>query len=248
MLVAEDSGVNRHHATGLLSPRGHDVIAVETGTQAVAAARDGKFDLILMDVEMPDMDGLQAAVAIRANEQSTGRRVPIVAVTSRDMLSDAEACRAAGMDGLLVKPLDAGALFPLIDQLMGAEPTTVPKAPAVPVEATFDADELLPRLGGDESLLVEMVEIFAAESPQMLAAMRQALESNDPGALQRAAHNLKGAVSVFGARPATRAAQAIEGMGREGSLAGGRYAVASLEREVERLNHALAAFLKDRVP
>jgi two-component system, sensor histidine kinase and response regulator len=249
VLVAEDSGVNRHQATGLLSPRGHDVVAVETGKQAVAAARDGRFDLILMDVEMPDMDGLQAAVEIRAAEQPGGRRVPIVAVTSRDMASDADACLAAGMDALLAKPLDAAALFPLIDRLMGAEASApAPKAPAVPIEATFDADELLPRLGGDESLLVEMVEIFAAESPQMLAAMREALETNDPGALQRAAHNLKGAVSVFGARPATRAAQAIEGMGREGSLAGARYAVASLEREVERLNHALAAFLKDRAP
>jgi CheY-like chemotaxis protein len=223
------------------------VVAVDTGKQAVAAARDGAFDLILMDVEMPDMDGLQAAVEIRAAEQPGGRRVPIVAVTSRDMASDAAACRAAGMDALLVKPLDAAALFPLVDQLTGAvaaAPSS--RAAAVPVEATFDAGELLPRLGGDESLLVEMVEIFAAESPQMLRTLRQALDANDPGAIQRAAHNLKGAVSVFGARPATRSAQAIEGMGREGSLAGARYAVAVLEREVERLNHALAAFIKDR--
>jgi CheY-like chemotaxis protein len=246
ILIAEDSRVNRHHALGLLTPKGHEVIAVETGQQAVAAARDGRFDVILMDVEMPDMDGLQAAVEIRKAEHGTGRRVPIVAVTSRHMESDLEACRAAGMDGLLAKPLDATALFPLIDRLIGASSTPAAPRPAAPVEATFDADELLPRLGDDESLLLEMVEIFAAESPQMLASLRGALEANDPAAVQRAAHTLKGAVSVFGARPATRSAQAIEGMGREGRLDGARYAVAALEQEVERLNHALAAFIKDR--
>ena len=244
ILVAEDSRVNRHHATGLLSPRGLDVVAVETGQQAVAAARDGRFDLILMDVEMPDMDGLQAAVEIRHAEESTGRRVPIVAVTSRDMPSDFEACKAAGMDALLVKPLDAAALFPLIDQLIGKSPASA--APAPHVEPTFDRDELLPRLGGDESLLVEMIEIFAAESPRMLADLRAAIDAQDADGVQRAAHNLKGSVSVFGARPATRSAQALEGMGRDNSLAGARFAVASLEREVEKLNHALAAFGKDR--
>ena len=244
VLVADDSRVNRHHATGLLAPRGHDVVAVETGQQAVAAARDTHFDLILMDVEMPDIDGLQAAVEIRYAEQASGRRVPIVAVTSRDMSSDAEACRAAGMDALLAKPLDAAALFPLIDQLIGASVASASRV--VPVEPAFDADEFLSRLGGDDALAVEMVEIFAAESPGMLAALRTGIDANDANAVQRAAHNLKGSVSVFGGRPATRSAQALEGMGREKSLAGARAAMATLEREVERLNRALASYLRDR--
>jgi two-component system, sensor histidine kinase and response regulator len=244
VLVAEDSRVNRHHATGLLTPRGHDVVAVETGQQAVAAARDGRFDVILMDVEMPDMDGLQAAVEIRQAEGATGRRVPIVAVTSRDLASDLEACRAAGMDALLVKPLDASALLPLIDQLVGAS-AGIP-ASVVPAEPAFDSDEFLTRLGGDEALAVEMIEIFATESAIMLNSLRAAVDASDANGVQRAAHNLKGSVSVFGGRPATRAALALEGMGREGSLSGGRAAMATLEREVQRLNRALASYLKGR--
>ena len=244
VLVAEDSRVNRHHATGLLTPKGHHVVAVETGQQAVAAARDGRFDVILMDVEMPGMDGLQAAVEIRQAEGATGRRVPIVAVTSRDMPSDLEACRAAGMDALLVKPLDASALLPLIDQLVGASAAV--SAPAAAVEPAFDSEEFLARLDGDEGLAVEMIEIFAAESAGMLTTLRTAVDANDASAVQRSAHNLKGSVSVFGGRPATRAALALEGMGREGSLSGGRAAMATLEREVHRLNRALESYLKDR--
>lgn len=243
VLVAEDSRVNRRHATGLLTPIGHDVVAVETGQQAVAAARDGRFDLILMDVEMPEMDGLQAAVEIRQAEQSTGRRVPIIAVTSRDMASDFQACRAAGMDALLAKPLDAAALFPLIDQLTGASAASASRV--VPLELAFDTDEFLSRLGGDEALAVEMIEIFGAEAPGMLAALRAGIDANDANTVQRAAHNLKGSVSVFGGRPATRSALALEGMGREKSLASARSAMATLEREVDRLNRALASFLKD---
>jgi CheY-like chemotaxis protein len=244
VLVAEDSPVNRHHAAGLLTPKGHEVVAVETGKQAVAAARDGRFDVILMDVEMPEMDGLQAAVEIRQAEQATGRRVPIVAVTSRDMASDLDACRAAGMDALLAKPLDANGLFPLIDQLVGAAAAVA--APETPVEPAYEGNEFLERLGGDETLAVEMIEIFSAESPRMLADVRAAIDANDADALQRAAHNLKGSVSVFGGRPAARSALALEGMGRERSLSGARYALATLENEVARLTRALAGFLRGR--
>jgi CheY-like chemotaxis protein len=240
VLVAEDNPVNRRQVAGLLTARGHDVVAAESGQQAVVAAQDGRFDLILMDVEMPGMDGLQAAVEIRHAEQGTARRVPIVAITSRDEASDREACRAAGMDAFLVKPLDASALVPLIDRLIGASPPT----PAPPPEPAFERDEFLSRLGGDEALALEVVEIFAAESPRMLTTLRAAIEANDAEAVQRAAHNLKGSVSVFGGRPVTRSALALEGMGREKSLAGARYAIITLEHEVERLNRALASFTR----
>ena len=242
VLVAEDNPVNRRQVAGLLTPRGHEVVAVETGQQVVAAAQDGQFDLILMDVEMPGMDGLQAAVEIRHGEQGSGRRVPIVAITSRDEAGDIEACRAAGMDAFLVKPLDAGALFPLIEQLIHASPSTSP----APIESAFEREEFLARLGGDETLALEMVEIFAAESPRMLATLRNAIDADDAEAVQRAAHNLKGSVSVFGGRPAVRAALTLEGMGREKGLSGARYAIITLEREVDRLNRALAAFTKNR--
>jgi two-component system, sensor histidine kinase and response regulator len=242
VLIADDNPVNRRQVTGLLTPGGHDVIAAESGQQAVAAAQDGRFDLIFMDVEMPGMDGLQAAVAIRHAEEGTGRRVPIVAITSRDEAGDVDACRAAGMDALLVKPLDASALSSILDRLVGASASK----PAAPVEPAFERDEFLARLGGDHALAIEMIDIFAAESPRMMTSLRAAIEANDAEAVQRAAHNLKGSVSVFGGRPATRSALALEGMGREKNLAGARFAVITLEREVERLNRALTSFAKNR--
>jgi two-component system, sensor histidine kinase and response regulator len=242
VLVAEDNPVNRRQVAGLLTPRGHEVVAVETGQQVVAAAQDGQFDLILMDVEMPGMDGLQAAVEIRHAEAGSGRRVPIVAITSRDQAGDIEACRAAGMDAFLVKPLEAAELFPLIDQLIRVSPSTSPD----PIEPAFEREEFLARLGGDEALALEMVEIFAAESPRMLATLRNAIDAGDAEAVQRAAHNLKGSVSVFGGRPAVRSALTLEGMGREKGLSGARYAIITLEGEVDRLNRALAVFAKNR--
>ena len=101
VLVADDHPVNRRQVTGLLTPRGHDVIAAESGQQAVAAAQDGRFDLIVMDVEMPGMAGFQAAVEIRHTEEGTGRRVPIVAITSRDQAGDVEDDRSPGSARLM---------------------------------------------------------------------------------------------------------------------------------------------------
>jgi HPt (histidine-containing phosphotransfer) domain-containing protein len=118
--------------------------------------------------------------------------------------------------------------------------------PAAAVEPAFERDEFLARLGGDHALAIEMIDIFAAESPRMMTSLRAAIEANDAEAVQRAAHNLKGSVSVFGGRPATRSALALEGMGRDKNLVGARFAVITLEREVARLNRALTSFAKNR--
>jgi two-component system, sensor histidine kinase and response regulator len=116
ILVAEDNVVNQRVAAGLLERRGHQVTVVSTGREAVAALQAGTFELVLMDVQMPDMDGFEATAAIRAWERTTGGHVRIVAMTAHAMTGDRERCLAAGMDGYLSKPIDQRALYAIVEE------------------------------------------------------------------------------------------------------------------------------------
>ena len=128
VLLAEDNRVNQRLATRLLEKMGHHVTLTENGREAVAAANRHPFDLILMDVQMPEMDGLEATALIRANERVSGRRVPILALTAHVMKGDREKCLAAGMDAYISKPLDP--------QTFGATITTLTSAASPQSEAS----------------------------------------------------------------------------------------------------------------
>jgi two-component system sensor histidine kinase/response regulator len=133
VLLAEDNAVNRELVKALLGKRGHTVVAVGNGRDAIAALADGSIDLVLMDVQMPEMDGLEATAVIRTLEKVTGAHVPIIALTAHAMKGDREACLAAGMDGYLSKPVNAKDLFALIDALTGTKTVTeITEAPAIP--------------------------------------------------------------------------------------------------------------------
>jgi CheY-like chemotaxis protein len=135
ILLAEDNAVNRKLVTALLGKRGHTVVTVRNGREAVTAAEKRECDLILMDVQMPEMDGLEATVAIRVAEKVTGSHVPIIALTAHAMKGDREACIGAGADGYLAKPVNAKALFELIDSLTGTPPDTTPGFIVIPSAA-----------------------------------------------------------------------------------------------------------------
>ncbi|HEX9083188.1 MAG TPA: response regulator, partial [Gemmatimonadaceae bacterium] len=128
ILVAEDNPVNRALVTALLTKRGHKAVTVVNGREAVAAVAETVFDVVLMDVQMPEMDGLEATGAIRKSEEGTGARVPIIALTAHAMTGDREICMAAGMDGYLTKPINAKELFALLESLSGI--------PVIPPERT----------------------------------------------------------------------------------------------------------------
>ncbi len=131
MLVAEDNAVNQQLVLAILNGLGHEVTIVGDGRAAVAAARTGRFDVALLDVHMPDMDGFEAAAAIRAFEQETGGHLPIAAVTANALKSDRDACLAAGMDGYLAKPIRMTELLDVIDRLAGdaaGAPATRPRS------------------------------------------------------------------------------------------------------------------------
>jgi CheY-like chemotaxis protein len=225
VLVADDNRINRHLVVSILEKHGHSVVLAVNGREAVAAARMGGLDAALLDVQMPEMDGLQATAAIRAAEVGTGRHLPIVALTAHALKGDREACLAAGMDHYLAKPIHAAGLLSALDGLVG--------------EPAFDPREALARVEGDASLLAELVEILRAESPRLLADLRRRLEAADARGVQDAAHALKGSVGNFGGHAAAAAAAVLERMGREAALDGGFARLAELEQEVDRLLSSL---------
>jgi CheY-like chemotaxis protein len=196
-------------------------------------------DLIIMDVHMPEMDGLEATAAIREMETGSGARIPIVAMTAHAMKGDRERCLAAGMDAYVSKPIRAEELFAVIGQLTVAPAAAPAEADGACQELVLNRAEALDRVGGDEDLFRELATVFLDQSPRWLSAIRQALDGQDAAQLKAAAHPLKGSLGTFAAPRAVAAAQRLETLGRHGDLTGGREALADLEREMARLEPAL---------
>jgi CheY-like chemotaxis protein len=196
------------------------------------------FDLVLMDVQMPEMDGFEATARIRQAEAGTSRRLPIVALTAHALKGDREKCLAAGMDAYLAKPVQAAELAGVIDSLVGEEP--VKREAAREAAPAFDRASALAQLDGDEALLAEVAELFLSDCPRRLETIRTALAGGDGATLTQAAHALKGAVRYLGATEAAEAAQRLELTATEGNLAAAAETLRALEREIDRLTPALA--------
>ena len=242
VLVAEDNAVNRTLVVQLLQKRGHRVTVVENGREALAALEREAFDVALMDVQMPELDGFEATAEIRARERTSGRRLPIVAMTAHAMKGDRERCLAAGMDGYVSKPLDRRKLYETIERLGSSQVV------AGPAGAVLDTDALLRRAGGDRRLMREMAELFLADAPRMLDAVRGSLVAGDAAALSHAAHALKGSVSNFATTEATGAALKLERLARTGALDEARAAHAQVEEEIARVCQALRELVAENAP
>ena len=243
VLVAEDNPVNQRLAVALLQKRGHETTVVETGQQALDALARRRFDLVLMDLQMPGMGGLEATAAIRATEREHGGHVRIIAMTAHAMPGDRERCLAAGMDDYLTKPIDARKLYALID-MNGASPALEPLAAAAPSasDAPYDRGEVLRRLEGDEQLLREVVDLFVQDSAALIDRLKHAIDHNDAAEVRAAAHRLKGAASNLAAGTVTEAARALELIGERHKLASeGTPAWQRLKHETTRLVRALRA-------
>jgi CheY-like chemotaxis protein/HPt (histidine-containing phosphotransfer) domain-containing protein len=221
VLVAEDNQVNQQLAFRLLEKKGHRVTLVANGREAVAAIEREQFDLILMDVQMPEMSGLEATAAIRSRENG-GSRTPIIAMTARVLKGDREECLAAGMDDYVSKPLSPKALFQAVD----AATAGPPRPSQEPLAAIGDG--LVAHMGGDRALLRELAAVFLQDYPARLAAVRAAVGQRDPRALEAAVHALRGAAANFGADEAVAAAMRLETMARERNLGGVEAAFAEL--------------------
>jgi len=248
ILLAEDNPVNQKIAVRMLEKRGHAVIVAGDGKEALAAiASQGErpFDLVLMDVQMPEMDGFEATALIREQEKSSGRHIPIIALTAHAMEGDRENCLEAGMDGYVAKPIDSEDLLAAIESVINVQAgnTRQVRGARSTEEGAFDREEALGRVDGDWDLLREVVGIFAADSPLLMAEIQGAIGEGNPIQLNRAAHALKGSVANFGARAAFEAALKLELMGIQGDMADATEFFTVLEGEIENLQSSLAAFI-----
>ena len=251
VLLAEDNAVNRMVAARMLEKRGHSVVPVGNGREALAALRKEPFDVILMDVQMPEMDGYEATSAIRELEEAKGRRTPIIALTAHAMKGDRERCLAAGMDAHVSKPIEAEDLMERIDGLLAAgqaarEKTGAPAGQAAsPADdgkgaPTIDRMEALQRVGGDAALLAEIAEIFRGDSPSLLESIESALSAGEFRPVGVAAHRLKGSLGTLGARAAAAAARKLEEAAATGDPRLTAGAWRDLRTELERLQPELA--------
>jgi PAS domain S-box-containing protein len=240
ILLAEDNPPTQKLMLRLLEKRGYKVVLANNGREAVGQFEAQPFDLILMDAQMPGMDGFQATAAIREKERSRGGHIPIIALTAHAMQGDKEHCLASGMDGYASKPVNPGELFFAMDNLLSGKSQARRQEPerggADPV---LDKEELLKRVEGDEALLQELAGEFLEDCPQLLAEVQQAVASGDAANLERAAHKLKGVTGTFAAKAAAGAALELEKLGRQTDLSQAETAYAALEKEIGLLLPAL---------
>ena len=245
ILLAEDNLTNQQVALHILRKRGHTVDAVANGREALAAVATGTYDLVLMDVQMPVMDGFAATDSIRKLNDPV-RTIPIIAMTAHAMAGDREKCIEAGMDDYTSKPIVPRELFATIDRwTTGIEAT--PHHAAPPSESLaddlvpIDFDDALERFAGDREFLDELLGDFQTQAIDILAAIRDAIDAGNADALRYQAHTLKGAAANLGANALAAAAFELEKMGKEGALESAGEAFNRLSAERERLETYLVA-------
>jgi two-component system, sensor histidine kinase and response regulator len=248
VLVVEDNPVNQQLIVRLLEKRGYTVGIASTGIEALAALDRRSFELVLMDVQMPEMDGIEATVQIRERERATGAHLPVVALTAHAMAGDRKACLAAGMDGYVTKPIRAAELFAAIDQVLGgvaglSSRSESPSGTAAPVP--IDVPAALARVEGDDGLLKELAVAFLQDCPGRLDLLRTAIEAGDHEQTERAAHSLKGVLGIFGATAAEALTLELERLGRQRQLETAPRTLARLNQELARVTASLSDLVGD---
>jgi two-component system sensor histidine kinase/response regulator len=263
ILVAEDHPVNQKYAVRVLQKLGHAVALASDGTEVLSMLREARFDAVLMDVQMPNMSGLEATAAIRAREAVDGGHLHIIAMTANAMQGDREACLAGGMDDYVSKPIQIERLIDALSRITAqpqaspadsrpsdharAAPQAAVRAPGnhaqaarAPAVDVFNKDAALLKMGGDEELLREVVVAFLEECEDTVGAVDAAVRANDAKALRRAAHTLKGSVATFSTGPVYETALELERCGDDGMEAA-QQSYQRLRGELEQLLPELRA-------
>jgi PAS domain S-box-containing protein len=241
ILLAEDNPVNQEVAVHLIERRGHSVIVAENGRQAIEALERHKFDLVLMDVQMPEIGGLEATRIIREKEKASGQHLPIVAMTAHTMHGDREQCLEAGMDGYLAKPIDPKTFLQTVERISerSAESGSPQGGGATGDTGALDSKALLARFSGNRKLLRNIVKTFREDCPRMMDRIRTALTARDAVSLADGAHALKGSIGNFGESAALETTREMEKAARQGKLDGTWELYATLEDQIALLLPAL---------
>jgi len=244
LLLAEDNLINQKVALGMLEKMGHELTIANNGREAVDIFSKGRFDLVLMDIQMPEMDGFEATKLIRQQQQQSGTKVPIIAMTAHAMSGDREKCLSAGMDDYISKPISRDELDRVIQRnsapTSGSQPIVTGPGPtftkpalaeATPAEpartelaqlcakanSCINFEAVLRRCGGDHELLATVAGMFPPESGKLVKSMEEARAASDWLTMQRSAHTLKGMCGMFEATRAANAARDLEQVARAGS-------------------------------
>jgi len=279
ILLAEDHPVNRRLAVRILQNWGHTVTVAANGRKAIEAFKrantttpeagalpEGSFDLILMDLQMPEVGGIEATAAIRELEKNRETRIPIVAMTAHAIKGDQEKCLAAGMDDYVSKPIDAERLFSVLETILQKQPTASgssarpegPSSEVAPVRnetasqqiAAFDPQAALKRAGNDSELLRELADLFLADSPILVRELNRAWVNRDWEKLARGGHRLKGAAANFdadplsslGARLETAASTRPDGPAEEHQIG---EIISQIQSELDRFQIQFETFFKE---
>jgi two-component system sensor histidine kinase/response regulator len=250
ILLAEDNPVNQRVAVRTLAKHGFIVTVVGNGREALETVAQNSFDLVLMDVQMPELDGLEATRAIRMEEADSDRRLPIIAMTAHAMKGDKERCLEAGMDDYVTKPIQVQDLLRAIKAVTTPDAVSVPLANPVKLptaaretpraDCAFHHEEALEQAGGDEGFLAELIQLFQANAPAQMNEIRAALAAGEGRRLNVAAHSLKGALGYIGARPASLAANNLERIAASSDLSTAPAAVDRLVDEMAQLSDAIS--------
>jgi two-component system sensor histidine kinase/response regulator len=237
ILLVEDNAVNQLVALRLLEKYGHTVGVAANGRKALEKLKQEPYDLILMDVQMPEMNGWEATQAIREKERLTGGHIPIVAMTAHAMKGDEERCLAAGMDAYLTKPIHTQELLSVLDGIGNHK-----AGPTVPLDMpsnksttdAIDLDATLERLDGDRNLFRELTKVFTNDCPKIVERMRRAIVMHDAKGLEGCAHTLKGSSANLGALAVSHAAAEIERLAGTGNVESTSVEFRLLQEELER--------------
>jgi signal transduction histidine kinase/CheY-like chemotaxis protein/HPt (histidine-containing phosphotransfer) domain-containing protein len=251
VLVVEDNPVNQKVVATMLKKRGHRVVVASNGREALEALDKERVDLVLMDVQMPAMDGFEATGLIRDREKGNGGHIPIVAMTAHAMKGDREKCLAAGMDNYVSKPIRAEDLFSVIQNLanrsLDKEKESPPPSKHVRTlaEDVFDLSKAMNAVGGDTELFEEVANLFLEDAADKIANLRKGVVRRDASAVAKAAHTLKGSAGYFGAKRTFDAVHRLELIGKNRTWTEAEKAQLELEREFKALEttmkRALAA-------
>lgn len=256
ILLAEDNPVNQKLAVRLLEKWGHYATVVGSGRDALSVLKENTFDMILMDIQMPDMDGLTATARIRRDEKRTGRHVPIIAMTAHALRGDREQCLEAGMDDYVSKPIDPSVLQEKIARYASVD-SSLSDTRGQQVDETrtesygeqehevIDKQETIDRVGGDKELFQELVELFRESAPELMSSIRQSIDNGDADGLHKAAHSLKGSVGNFSAAVAYDTALELETIGKGGDLSQADQAYTRMEQILEDLSGALDSLAEE---
>jgi CheY-like chemotaxis protein/HPt (histidine-containing phosphotransfer) domain-containing protein len=242
VLLAEDNLINQKVALRLLEKLGCSVVVAANGKEALAAFEKQPFDLVLSDVQMPEMGGFEFTAEVRSREKDAGRSTPIMAMTAHAMAGDREKCLEAGMDSYVSKPINERELRHAIERLLRSEPPASVSSPFQSGVGNFKPGAALDWLGGESDILNDLIETFLSEYGGVMEKIRQAIAECDPRKLERGSHLLKGMVVYFGEDSVVDAAQSLEMIGAEKRLAEAPGSMALLESEVARLAGELAAY------